>query len=269
MVRVYLTECRSALNRSGIPGIDYCVNPYTGCEHGCVYCYACFMRRFCEIKDPWGSFVQVKINFLDRLKTQLRQARPGQVMFSTVTDPYQPLERKFCLTRSSLELLAGAGFRISILTKSELVLRDLDLLKGLPGVDVGFTITVVDTEVARILEPRASLPNRRFEALARLADAGIRTWVFVAPVVPGLGDTEENLGKVLEKSRWAGALEVDYDPLNFYPTVVARLERLFFRKWPHLSPFFHAAYKDQISFRHRLRQRARLLWPQFGYPPPS
>ncbi|MDH7577885.1 MAG: radical SAM protein [Bacillota bacterium] len=258
-------ECRSALNRSGIPGVDYCLNPYTGCEHGCVYCYASFMKRFCGIEDKWGSFVQVKSNFPARLAVQLQRCRPGRVMLSSVTDPYQPLERHYRLTRSCLGLLAEENFRVSILTKSDLVLQDLNLLKKIPDVEVGFTITTADRDIARFLEPGAPSPERRFAALARLADAGIRTWVFIAPVVPGLGDTEANLSAILEKARRAGAREVDYDPLNFYPTSVANLKSLFRKRWPRLFPFFQAACEDQAGYRAHLSSLARELWFLYGF----
>ncbi len=245
--------------------MDYCLNPYTGCEHGCVYCYASFMKRFCGIEGKWGSFVQVKINFAARLAAQLRRCRPGRVMLSSVTDPYQPLERQYRLIRSCLELLAQSNFQVSILTKSDLVLRDLDVLKKIPEVEVGFTITTADRDAARFLEPRAPSPDRRFEALARLAEAGIWTWIFIAPVVPGLGDTEANLTAILEKARRAGVREVDYDPLNFYPTSVANLKSLFRRRWPRLLPVFQAACEDQAGYRARLSSLARELWPLHGF----
>lgn len=264
-MKVYLKECRSALNRSKIPGVDYCLNPYTGCSHGCAYCYACFMRRFCGIEDEWGTFVQVKVNFPTSLARQLHRSPTGVVMISSVTDPYQPVERRFGLTRSCLEILARSRFRVSILTKSDLVLRDLDVLKEIPGAEVGFTITVLNPEVARILEPGAPPPDRRFAALEELAAAGIRTWVFIAPVIPALGDTEANLSALLREARRAGVKEVDYDPLNFYPTPVANLNSLFRRHWPELLPLFRRACADQASYRARLRRLKHTLWPRHGY----
>ncbi|MCR4400655.1 MAG: radical SAM protein, partial [Syntrophomonadaceae bacterium] len=105
-MRVFEKECRSALVKSGIPGTEYCLNPYGGCAHACVYCYAAFMRRFLGTDLPWGSFVQVKVNFAQRLAAQLKRPKQGTVLLSTVTDPYQPVERHYCLTRASLEALA-------------------------------------------------------------------------------------------------------------------------------------------------------------------
>ena len=184
MSRVSQKECRTALNRCAIPGMDYCLNPYTGCTHACAYCYASFMKRFCGIEDRWGSFVQVKVNFADRLAGQLRRAKPGRVTIASVTDPYQPVERQYQLTRSCLSLLADSEMSVSILTKSDLVLRDLPLLKSIARVDVGLTITTTDQDAARLLEPGAPSPERRFRALIQAGRGGYRHLGFHRPGDP-------------------------------------------------------------------------------------
>ncbi len=258
-------ECRSALNRCGIPGIDYCLNPYTGCSHGCLYCYASFMKKFCHIPEKWGSFVQVKVNFVDRLKAALRTSKHGCVTLSSVTDPYQPVERKYKLTRSCLELLANTDLAVNILTKSDLVLRDLDILKKLPQVKVGLTITTLDPYTAKLLEPGAPLPENRLHALDRLAAAGINTWIFIAPIVPGLADTKENLAAILKKAAAAGVQEVRYDPLNFYPMAVSNLRTAIQRYWPKLRLLFEAAYRDPYYYKEQLRSIAEEIWPVYGY----
>lgn len=259
-------ECRSALNRCGIPGIDYCLNPYTGCSHGCLYCYASFMKKFCHIPEEWGSFVQVKVNFVDRLKAALRKrSKHGCVTLSSVTDPYQPLERKYRLTRSCLELLADTDLAINILTKSDLVLRDLDILKKLPQVKVGLTITTLDPYTAKLLEPGAPLPENRLHALDRLTAAGVKTWVFISPVVPGLADTDENLASILKKAAAAGVQEVHYDPLNFYPVAVSNLRAVIQRHWPKLRLLFEAACRDPYYYKEQLRSMADEIWPVYGY----
>lgn len=258
-------ECSSALNRSGIPGVDYCLNPYTGCSHGCVYCYASFMKRFCGIEKRWGSFVQVKVNFGDKLGRQLKRLKSGCVMLSSVTDPYQPVEEKYGLTRKSLELLADTGFSVSILTKSDLVLRDLDILKAIPDIEIGFTIATTDREKARLLEPGAVEPSRRFRALTRLAEAGLETWIFIAPVIPGVTDSERNLSYILEVAARTGVRRVEYDPLNFYPTAVANLRYLIQRHWPRSLSQFQAAYNDQYTFKNQLSYIAQKLWPAYGF----
>ncbi|HAF17991.1 MAG: SPL family radical SAM protein [Thermacetogeniaceae bacterium] len=258
-------ECRTALNRCGIPGIDYCLNPYTGCSHGCLYCYASFMKKFCNISGEWGSFIQVKVNFAERLQASLKRRKQGCVTLSSVTDPYQPVERRYRLTRSCLELLTGTDLSVNILTKSDLVLRDLDLLKKLPQVKVGLTITTTDPYVAKLLEPSAPSPERRLQALAQLAAAGIRTWVFIAPVVPGLADTRENLSSILKKAAAAGVREIDYDPLNFYPAAVSNMREVFKKHWPRQRPIFEAACREPYYYKQHLRSLAEELLAQYGY----
>lgn len=254
LFKLYETTCRSALNRSKISGVDYCLNPYTGCSHACVYCYAGCMMRFSGIKERWGSFVQVKINFIDRLAAQLRRPKQGVVMLSTVTDPYQVIERKYGLTQSCLKLLASTGIKPSLLTKSDLVLRDTGLLKEMSGAEVGFTITTTDNTLARLLEPGAPAPTRRLVALEKLAGAGIKTWVFIAPVIPGLTDEPENLEAIVRKAKQAGAFKVQFDSFNFYPSVVAGVKGLIYKYWPRRIEIFENALRNPAAYQQRLKR---------------
>jgi DNA repair photolyase len=178
---------KSALVRSRIPGVEYVINPYLGCAHGCRYCYAVFMRKYSRhhARAPWGSFVEVKVNLLEVLQAELRRKkRAGTAMLASVCDPYQPVEERYRLTRGCLELLQEHGWGAEILTKSPLVLRDLDLIKSLPEVRVGFSIGTDDEEVRRLLEPRTPAIRLRLAALKTLARAGVPTWVFAAPMLP-------------------------------------------------------------------------------------
>jgi len=184
--RIGEVECRSILNRSRIPGIDYSINPYLGCVHGCIYCYARFMTRFSKQPVVWGQFCDAKVNAADVLSKQLVNAKKGLVSLSTVTDPYQTPERKYQLTRKILIALLAAGFPVSILTKSDLVLRDIDVLQqfGRETCDVGFSIATCDEVIRRQFEPRAPSIQKRMDALKILHASGIRTWVFIAPILP-------------------------------------------------------------------------------------
>jgi DNA repair photolyase len=178
---------KSALVRSKIPGVDYVINPYLGCAHGCRYCYAVFMRRYSRghASSTWGSFVEVKVNILEILRSELRRKKKtGRVMLASVCDPYQPVEVHYRLTRGCLELLRDYGWGIDILTRSPLILRDLDILRETPGVSVGFSIPTDDDRVRSILEPQAPPIGARLRALARIHAAGVHTWVFVAPMLP-------------------------------------------------------------------------------------
>lgn len=184
MLAVKEVLAKSVLNRSKI--FDYCANPYTGCQVGCAYCYArLFMRRYSGHKEEWGDFVDVKINAPEILKKQLDKAKRGTVWVSSVCDPYQPLERKYGLTRRCLAELLKRQFPLNLQTKSALVLRDLDLLSQFKDIEVGFTITTDDETTARLFEPKASSVKERIKALGEVRSHGIKTFVFVGPILPG------------------------------------------------------------------------------------
>ena len=175
---------RSILTRTGIPGADYCLNPYTGCGHACVYCYATYMKKYSGHDEPWGEFVDAKINAPDLLRRELRRRREGEVIVSSVTDPYQPVEARFKLTRACLEILAMSDLEVCILTKSALVTRDADILCHMRQVDVGLTITTDREDIRTLLEPGASSIAARLEALAALKARGIPTHAFIGPMLP-------------------------------------------------------------------------------------
>jgi DNA repair photolyase len=184
MVKVKEVKAKSILNRSKI--FDYCLNPYTGCQINCAYCYArLFMRRYSGHSEPWGEFVDVKVNAPEILKKQLDKAKRGTVWISSVCDPYQPLEGKYRLTRSCLKELAKKDFPVNIQTKSKLVLRDVDLLQEFKAIEVGCTITTDDEQVAKLFEPGAASVEERLRALETIHASGVNTFAFVGPVLPG------------------------------------------------------------------------------------
>ncbi len=139
--------CKSILSKSGIT--DYSLNCYTGCEHGCLYCYARFMRKYTGHKEPWRKFVDIKINAPLVLEKEIKRKPKGEVFISSVCNPYQPLEKKYQLTRKCLKILVENGFPITILTKSSLVKRDFDILKNYLQIDLGLTITTMDENLKR------------------------------------------------------------------------------------------------------------------------
>ena len=175
---------KSILSKSGIPGVDYCLNPYVGCAHGCKYCYATFMKRFTGHTEPWGTFVDIKMNAPEVLQRQLKRTARGYVMLSSVTDPYQPLEKEYGLTRRCLEILLKHQFPVGILTKSPLVLRDLDLIRQFDDIEVGMTITTEDEGIKKIFEPGTPPITARIQALKELHDQGVSTYVFIGPLLP-------------------------------------------------------------------------------------
>jgi DNA repair photolyase len=232
-VREFDLTCRSLLTKSKISSLDYAVNPYLGCEHGCAYCYATFMAKFKHIPDEWGSFVGVKRNAPQILRAEVTRGRPGVVCLGTVCDAYQPAEARHGITRACLEAFVGAsGFEVGVLTKSDLVVRDIDVLARLDAPDVGFTLTCLDGDLAAGLEPGAPSPRRRLDAMARLRDRGIPVWGFFGPVLPTFSDSEETIGEMLRAMERAGASHVLVDRLNLYPRVWSRLRRFLSRAFP-------------------------------------
>lgn len=188
-------QSKSILSKSQV--YPYVINPYVGCQHNCSYCYARFMKRFTGHREPWGQFVDVKINAPDLLKLEIGKKRTGKVWISGVCDPYQPLEGRYRLTRQCLEILVRNHWPVVVQTRSPLVLRDVDLLKEGRDVDVGLSITTTDDEIRKVFEPNAPPVAARVKALDDLHQAGIRTYAMIAPILPGAENLAETLdGKV-------------------------------------------------------------------------
>jgi len=234
-------KCKSLLNPSRLA--DYCINPYTGCSHGCVYCYAdSITRRFSKHKEPWGKFVDVKINAPEILRREILRKKKGDVFVSSLTDPYQPLEKKYELTRRCLEILLRNNFSLWVQTKSSLVTRDVDLLKKFKNnCEVGFTITALDEDIRERFEPFSSSVKEKLDALKILKDNGIKTFVFFGPVLPYLSD--RNLEEFFRTMAKLNVDKIWIDRLNLkagtwesivsvleenYPTLLPKWEKIFF-----------------------------------------
>jgi len=163
---------------------DYTINPYIGCEHGCTYCYARFMKRFTGHREKWGRFVDVKINAASLLQREIKRKQSGRVWISGVCDPYQPTEKKYELTRRCLEILSKHHWPVTIQTKSPLVKRDLELLRKFNDIEVGLTITTADENIRKIFEPNSPAIEERIKALEKLHSAGLKTYAMIAPLLP-------------------------------------------------------------------------------------
>jgi len=213
-----MTEAKRALSPSGLPGIDYALNPYGGCEHGCVYCYAPEV-----LHTDWRDWrvVKVRSNIPDRLSREL-SGLEGTIGIGTVTDPYQYAEKRFGLTRTCLGILKERDFRIHLHTKSDLVLRDIDLISSMRG-EVGITITGIDDRFSKITEPGAPLPGKRLEALRRLSEAGVDTYALIGPVLNHLEGSE---GEFVDAIASTGVRRVYIDALNPRPLLMERLARM-------------------------------------------
>jgi len=216
-------RCTTALSSSGLPGLRYALNPYLGCAHACAYCYAPATLRRPELTGTWGDEVYPRNNIIDVLARELKRREPGLVGIGTVTDPYQPAERTYRLTRGSVSLLASSRFPFQVHTKSDLVLRDLDLLVRAGGrASVGITVTTLDEDAALRIEPGASPPAKRAAVLRRCAAEGVATWVFLGPVIPGLNDSPASLRAVVDLAAGTGS-HIMLDRLNLRRGVLDRL----------------------------------------------
>ena len=175
---------KTILTKTAISSFDYCINPYVGCGHGCRYCYASFMKRFTGHLEPWGEFIDVKVNAPYLLRKQLKRAKQGVVALSTVTDPYQPIEKKYQLTRKCLEALLETQFSVNLLTRSSLCLRDMDLFKEFKNIKVGLSITTHDERIRKMFEPNSPSIQSRVNTLKTLRQEKIETYAFVGPMLP-------------------------------------------------------------------------------------
>ena len=224
-------EAKGILTKCGIPGIDWAVNPYIGCRFGCKYCYASFMGRFVGKKvADWGEYVYPKINAPELLKNEVEKKLPHkgkgkEIFLSSVTDPYQGLEAKYKLTRQCLSVLADWGFAgtLSILTKSNLVTRDIDILKRFQKAVVGLTVTSADDGISRYFEKYAPPVSERFEALKKLNRAGIKTYAFIGPLLPHFVADEAGLEKVFQKLAEVGTKDIYVEHLNLSSYIRGRL----------------------------------------------
>jgi DNA repair photolyase len=238
--------CKSILNESAIS--RYSLNCYTGCAHGCVYCYARFMQRFHPHPEPWGQSVDVKTNAADVLARRLRRARPGPVFMSSACDGWQPLEAEWRLTRRCCEMLLRHGFEVNVLTKSALVLRDLDLFRGKAG-RIGVTLTTLDARLAALWEPQCATPLERVRVIEEAHAAGLKTSIMFGPLLPFLSDGQKSLDALLGQ---AAALEVDaicVDALNPRSKVWPAVAQLLRTHFPQLTDQYR-----QVLFRADARE---------------
>jgi DNA repair photolyase len=214
-------KCKTALSKSNLPGLDYSLNPYRGCEHACVYCYVPNILRI--KREEWGSFVDVKTNIANILSKELKKKQKGVVGISTVTDPYQPLEKKYKLTRYCLEQLLRYDFPVHIQTKSDLILRDIDLISKFSNIEVMFSIGTLHDSERKILEPNASSIQQRLNAMKTLSENGVKTTVFFGPIYPTI--KLEELVEIFESFKKYQVSEVMIDKFNLKIGIVENLSK--------------------------------------------
>ncbi len=234
MIRVTTVPVKTYVTKSKIPGVAHVINPYVGCPHKCLYCYAEFMRKFSAHREPWGEFLDVK---LCNIPLQPSQLFHQHVMLSSVTDPYNPFEKKYELTRRLLQQLVNCQAYVSILTKSALVVRDIDLLKKLPRCEVAFSFSTVDESVRKQVEPGTSSIEEKLSALKALHNAGLQTAVMAAPLLPGISDW-----KAIVQQTAPYVDEFRFDCLNMKGTFERRLMDFIDVHYPQLLPLYHEIY---------------------------
>jgi len=252
-VEYFTLPVRSLLNRctSARMPFTWTINPYRGCEFACKYCYARYTHEFMEMRDgvEFEQKIYVKQHAANLLRQELKQVKPGEeIALGTATDPYQPAERRYEITRGILEEFSRhQGLEIGIVTKSNLVLRDTDLLCAISESNqlfVNITITTLNVDLARILEPRAPRPDLRLEAMRKLNEAGVAAGVICAPVMPGITDGARDLKALVRATAEAGGKYIFANPLFLKPCSAAVFLPFLEQEFPQLAASYRERYKD-------------------------
>jgi DNA repair photolyase len=278
-VEYFTLPVRSLLNRcTGVRmPFTWTINPYRGCEFACKYCYARYTHEFMELRDgvDFEQKIFVKQHAADLLRQELHHVKPGEeIAIGTATDPYQPAERRFEVTRGILEELARhRGLEIGIVTKSNLILRDTEILQQIAKNNrlfVNITITTLKADLARILEPRAPRPDLRLEAMQKLNQAGVAAGVICAPVLPGITDSPRDLEALVRATAKAGGKYVSANSLFLKPCSAAVFLPFLEKEFPQLVESYQKRFKDRAflpeSYRKPLSQLMKRLRQKYGIP---
>jgi DNA repair photolyase len=277
-VEYFTLPAKSLLNRCssnrGLPFV-WTINPYRGCEFACKYCYARYTHEFMEMRDgaEFEQKIYVKQHTTDLLRRDLRRVKPGEaIALGTATDPYQPAERRYEVTQGILEEFARhRGFELGIVTKSNLIVRDLDLLREVArgnALSIHITVTTLNAELARILEPRAPRPDLRMEAVRQLSEAGLTVGVSASPVLPGITDSPADLETVVSAAAAAGARHIFAGALFLKPCSAAVFLPFLEQNFPQLVANYRERYADRSflppSYSKRIGQLIARLRQKYG-----
>ena len=276
-VEYFTLQCRSMLNRCTAERMPFTwtINPYRGCEFACKYCYARYTHEFMELDDlDFEQKIFVKQQAAWLLRRDLRRVKPHEeIAIGTATDPYQPAEKRYEVTRSMLQVLAECqNLRLGIVTKSNLIVRDLDLLQKIRQrnrLHVNLTVTTIDTARARILEPRAPRPDLRLQAVSQLVQAGIPTGVMVAPVVPGITDSRADLDALVRATAEAGGRHIVALPLFLKPCSASVFLPFLEKEFPELAREYRRRYDGRslttAAYRKQLSELMSRLRRKYGF----
>jgi len=277
-VEYFTLPAKSLLNRCvsrrSLP-FTWTINPYRGCEFGCQYCYARYTHEFMEMRDgaEFEQKIYVKQHTAELLRRELRRVKHGEaIALGTATDPYQPAERRYEVTRSILDEFARhRGFELGIVTKSQLIVRDLELLREVArnnSLSIHITVTTLNVELARILEPRAPRPDLRMDAVRQLSEAGINVGISCSPVLPGITDSPADLEAVVRAAAAAGARHIFAGPLFLKPCSAAVFLPFLEQHLPHLVENYRQRYQDRSflppSYGKRVAQLVASFRKKYG-----
>ncbi len=278
-VEYFSLPVRSLLNRctSARMPFTWTINPYRGCEFACKYCYARYTHEFMEMRDglDFERKIYVKQHTAELLRRDLKRVKPDEdIAIGTATDPYQPAERRFEVTRAIMEELARhQGLSIGLVSKSTLLARDIELFQQIAAgneFEINLTITTLDTHLARILEPRAPRPDLRLEVIRKLTRAGIRAGVIVAPVMPGISDAPQQLDALVTAARQAGARYIFANALFLKPCSEAIIMPWLQKEFPALAQKYRERYQARAflpkAYRKRLSSLMAALRRKHGFP---
>jgi len=278
-VEYFTLPVKSLLNRCTSTRVPFTwtINPYRGCEFACKYCYARYTHEFMEMRDgvDFERKIYVKQQAAWLLRQDLKKVKRGEeIALGTATDPYQPAERRYGITRAILEELAlHAGLELGVVTKSNLILRDAELLRRIAEKNqlyVNLTVTTTDARLARILEPRAPRPDLRLEAVRKLNEAGVPAGVICAPVVPGITDDPEALDALVRATKEAGGRYIYANPLFLKPCSAAIFLPFLEKEFPHLVENYRKRYTSRAflpaSYRKRISSLMSVLRRKHGFP---
>ncbi|TMF62344.1 MAG: radical SAM protein [Chloroflexi bacterium] len=268
-------EAKSALNAvKGMP-FDWSLNPYVGCPHACRYCFArAYNARYRDrdVGDAFDKNVEIKSNFVERLRVDLGRNPQGSVAIGTATDPYQPIEGKYQLTRRCLEALVDHPMPTSIVTKGPLVVRDIDVLQKLDEkteVTVYFSVPCVDEEIVRKTEPGTAPPRQRLRALRMLREAGLDAAVLCMPVLPGISDSEESLDAAARAASEAGATAFRHRPLKIDAEIQQYYYDFLATEFPVMVPRYAALYRGGAyptkDYERELEERIRRVRARYEF----
>lgn len=264
-MKIQTVEAKNLIVKSNLPASDYVANPYIGCSHQCRYCYASFMKRFTGHTEAWGTFVDIKQCSHINLPRNLSQKT---LLFSSVTDPYQPLEKKYGSTRKILNQLIGIPVKTEILTKSSLVTHDIHLFKQLSNIRIGISMNSLDDSFRKDMEPAASSVAQRIDALKQLHESGIPTYAFLSPIFPGITDITQLVHTVAPYVE-----EICFENLNLKGAQTKNILSYIHYKYPELVPLYQDIYlqhrmdywKEQENLIHSLQSQYPIKFTNYFY----